>query len=193
MSFLASFALEDSFLLFEATHCSLLLSHSGVWSSRLAIWASRHSSHSSCFQTHYFRNHCSSFVKEFRKQRLIGRFLFQKSLFFLTLSRKTFCDLASLIPVSRGAFLCSCFGNGGYISNGLLLEALFFRHGIALLLRLWWNLLLQLIPYNYLHKLVPILCTCQSSSCDATLLDQGRLDFGRIFLSSGTIAYTLPV
>ena len=103
-----------------------------IWSGRFLIWASRHSSFSCCFQTHSFRNHSSSFVEEFRKQRPIGGFLFQQFLFFLvkhffafwscsftsvsfsestlpsilsgipkTLSRKIFCDLASLIPVSR--------------------------------------------------------------------------------------------
>ena len=94
-----------------------------------------------------------------------------------------------LLYLSRGVFLYSCFGSDGYTSNGLLLEALFSRHRIAPLLRLWWNLFLQLIPYSYLHKLMPILFTCKSSFCDTALLDQGRLDFDRIFLSSRTIAY----
>ena len=35
--------------------------------------------------------------------------------------------------------------------------------------------------------------TLYVSSCDAALLEQGRLDFDRIFLFSGTIAYTLLV
>ena len=60
-----------------------------------------------------------------------------------------------LLYLSRGVFLYSCFGSDGYTSNGLLLEALFSRHRIAPLLRLWWNLFLQLIPYSYLHKLMP--------------------------------------
>ena len=37
-----------------------------------------------------------------------------------------------LLYLSRGVFLYSCFGNDGYTSNGLLLEALISRHGIAL-------------------------------------------------------------
>ena len=62
-----------------------------IWSGRFLIWASRHSSFSCCFQTHSFRNHSSSFVEEFRKQRPIGGFLFQQFLFFLV--KHFFCIL----------------------------------------------------------------------------------------------------
>ena len=41
-----------------------------------------------------------------------------------------------LLYVSRRVFLYSCFEKDGYTSNELPLEALFSRHGIALLLRL---------------------------------------------------------
>ena len=44
-------------------------------------------------------------------------------------------------------------------------------------------------PFLYLYKLMPILCTYQSSSRDAALLDQARLDF----FVSGTIACNLLV